>query len=86
MSDIAKPSFSSKPKTSDTIGEGNKKTSMSEIKNAELVIIPSPGVGHLVPAVEMAKLLIAREKHLSITVLVMNMNLNPYIPITSLKC
>ncbi|KAH0650680.1 hypothetical protein KY290_031538 [Solanum tuberosum] len=33
-------------------------------------------MGHLVPAVEMAKLLIAREKHLSITVLVMNMNLD----------
>uniref|UniRef100_M1DGJ2 Glucosyltransferase n=1 Tax=Solanum tuberosum TaxID=4113 RepID=M1DGJ2_SOLTU len=52
---------------------------MSEIKNVELVIIPSPGMGHLVPAVEMAKLLIAREEHLSITVLVMNMNLKPYL-------
>ncbi|KAG5596307.1 hypothetical protein H5410_037539 [Solanum commersonii] len=56
---------------------------MSEIKNAELVIIPSPGMGHLVPAVEMAKLLIVREEHLSITVLVMNMNLDsnlkPYL-------
>ncbi|MCE2055668.1 hypothetical protein HAX54_043136 [Datura stramonium] len=56
---------------------------MSEIKNQELVIIPSPGMGHLVPAVEMAKLLIARQQQLSITVLVMKMNLdsnlNPYI-------
>lgn len=56
---------------------------MSEIKNKELVIIPSPGMGHLVPALEMAKLLIAREEQLSITVLVMKMNLdsnlNPYI-------
>ncbi|KAH0654679.1 hypothetical protein KY289_032357 [Solanum tuberosum] len=52
---------------------------MSEIKNVELVIIPSPGMGHLVPAVEMAKRLIAREEHLSITVLVMNMNLKPYL-------
>ncbi|KAF3656666.1 putative UDP-glucose flavonoid 3-O-glucosyltransferase 3-like [Capsicum annuum] len=56
---------------------------MSEIKKAELVIIPSPGMGHLVPAIEMAKLLITRDDQLSVTVLIMNMNLdsnlNPYI-------
>ncbi|KAJ8543406.1 hypothetical protein K7X08_005929 [Anisodus acutangulus] len=56
---------------------------MSEIKKKELIFIPSPGMCHLIPAVEMAKLLIAREEHLSITVLIMRMNLdsnlNPYI-------
>ncbi|XP_009782109.1 UDP-glucose flavonoid 3-O-glucosyltransferase 6-like [Nicotiana sylvestris] len=56
---------------------------MNATKITELVFIPSPGMGHLVPAVEMSKLLIAREEQLSINVLIMNMNLdpnlNPYI-------
>ncbi|OIT22668.1 udp-glucose flavonoid 3-o-glucosyltransferase 6 [Nicotiana attenuata] len=56
---------------------------MNANKTTELVFIPSPGMGHLVPAVEMSKLLIASEKHLSITVLIIKMNLdsnlNPYI-------
>nr|WIW42698.1 UDP-glycosyltransferase [Nicotiana tabacum] len=43
---------------------------MKETKKIELVFIPSPGIGHLVSTVEMAKLLIAREEQLSITVLI----------------
>ncbi|KAG5552137.1 hypothetical protein RHGRI_010289 [Rhododendron griersonianum] len=38
---------------------------------AELVFIPSPGMGHLVSTVEMAKQLIGRDHRLSITVLIM---------------
>nr|QEA68966.1 UGT71A40 [Panax ginseng] len=38
---------------------------------AELIFIPSPGVGHLGSTVEIAKLLISRDERLSITVLVM---------------
>ena len=41
-------------------------------KLAELVFIPSPGMGHLVAAVEMAKLLVSRDDRLSVTVLIMN--------------
>ncbi|KAI8558690.1 hypothetical protein RHMOL_Rhmol04G0116300 [Rhododendron molle] len=37
----------------------------------ELVFIPSPGMGHLVSAVEMAKQLVGRDDRLSITVLIM---------------
>ncbi|KAH7843703.1 hypothetical protein Vadar_019774 [Vaccinium darrowii] len=37
----------------------------------ELLFIPTPGIGHLVPMVEMAKQLIGRDHRLSITVLVM---------------
>ncbi|XP_021826589.1 UDP-glycosyltransferase 71A16-like [Prunus avium] len=42
-------------------------------KAAELVFIPSPGVGHLVSAVEIAKLLVARDDQLFITVLTMKL-------------
>ncbi|KAJ8527894.1 hypothetical protein K7X08_015345 [Anisodus acutangulus] len=49
----------------------------------ELIFIPSPGIGHLVSTVEMAKLLITREKHMSITVLIIQLpndnNLSSYI-------
>ncbi|CAK7345136.1 unnamed protein product [Dovyalis caffra] len=41
------------------------------MKKSELVFVPSPGVGHLVPAVEIAKLMVNRDDRLSITVLVM---------------
>jgi hypothetical protein len=41
------------------------------MKKSELVFVPSPGVGHLVPAVEIAKLMVKRDDRLSITVLVM---------------
>ncbi|CAL9013331.1 unnamed protein product [Prunus brigantina] len=42
-------------------------------KAAELVFIPSPGAGHLVSAVEIAKLLVARDDQLFITVLIMKL-------------
>ncbi|XP_027171929.1 anthocyanidin 3-O-glucosyltransferase 2-like [Coffea eugenioides] len=41
-----------------------------EMKKPELVFIPSPGMGHLGSTVELAKLLIDRNEHLSITVLI----------------
>ncbi|KAJ9547309.1 hypothetical protein OSB04_019852 [Centaurea solstitialis] len=37
---------------------------------AELVFIPAPGIGHITPTVEFAKLLVNRDQRLSITVLV----------------
>ncbi|CAK9133692.1 unnamed protein product [Ilex paraguariensis] len=43
------------------------------MKNAELVFIPSPGVGHLLSTVEIAKLLLNRDHRLSITVLIMKL-------------
>ncbi|KAL6570526.1 hypothetical protein OROGR_000076 [Orobanche gracilis] len=39
---------------------------------AELVFIPSPGRGHIIAALEMAKLLIHRDQRLSVTVLVID--------------
>ncbi|XP_057971751.1 anthocyanidin 3-O-glucosyltransferase 2-like [Malania oleifera] len=42
-------------------------------KMAELVFIPSAGMGHLVSIVEMAKLLAARNRDFSITILVMKL-------------
>ncbi|GKG27368.1 hypothetical protein Tco_0403071, partial [Tanacetum coccineum] len=41
-------------------------------KAANLIFIPAPGVGHIMSTVEIAKLLENREKHLSITVLIIN--------------
>ncbi|KAK4343498.1 hypothetical protein RND71_036592 [Anisodus tanguticus] len=46
---------------------------MEGTKKIELIFIPSPGIGHLVSTVEMAKLLITREKHMSITVLIIQL-------------
>ncbi|KAK1392405.1 Glycosyltransferase [Heracleum sosnowskyi] len=40
---------------------------------AELIFIPSPGVGHLVPMVELAKLLASRDEQISISILIMNL-------------
>ncbi|GAU22198.1 hypothetical protein TSUD_252260 [Trifolium subterraneum] len=40
------------------------------MKKAEVVFIPSPGVGHLVSTIEFAKLLIKRDNRLRVTVLV----------------
>ncbi|XP_047335216.1 anthocyanidin 3-O-glucosyltransferase 2-like [Impatiens glandulifera] len=40
-------------------------------KKIDLIFIPAPGVGHMVSMVEMAKLIVARDHRLSITVLVM---------------
>ncbi|KAK3227298.1 hypothetical protein Dsin_007160 [Dipteronia sinensis] len=42
-------------------------------KAAELVFIPSPGVGHLVSTVEIAKLLVDRDQRLSITVFIIKL-------------
>ncbi|KAL0362165.1 UNVERIFIED_CONTAM: UDP-glycosyltransferase 71E1 [Sesamum calycinum] len=59
---------------------------MSGKTKAELVFIPSPGRGHLLATVDMAKLLIDRDERLSITVLVIkpaydpNSSLNSYSP------
>ncbi|KAK3011545.1 hypothetical protein RJ639_011401 [Escallonia herrerae] len=44
-----------------------------KMRETELIFIPFPAIGHLVPAVESAKLLIKRDHRLSITVLIMNM-------------
>ncbi|KAF7146215.1 hypothetical protein RHSIM_Rhsim04G0083200 [Rhododendron simsii] len=44
---------------------------MKTTATVELVFIPSPGMGHLVSAVEMAKQLVGRDDRLSITVLIM---------------
>ncbi|KAL6144142.1 hypothetical protein ACLB2K_054837 [Fragaria x ananassa] len=41
-------------------------------KPAELVLIPSPGIGHLVSTLEIAKLLVSRDDQLFITVLIMH--------------
>ncbi|XP_045828575.1 putative UDP-glucose flavonoid 3-O-glucosyltransferase 3 [Trifolium pratense] len=43
------------------------------MKKAEVVIIPSPGVGHLVSTLEFAKLLINRNNRLRITILVIKL-------------
>ena len=37
---------------------------------AELVFIPAPGVGHITSTKEFAKLLVNRDKHICITILV----------------
>ncbi|XP_021300738.1 UDP-glucose flavonoid 3-O-glucosyltransferase 6-like, partial [Herrania umbratica] len=47
------------------------------MKKAELVFVPSPGMGHLVSTVELAKLLVALNSNLSITVLIIK---PPYDP------
>ncbi|XP_023763170.1 anthocyanidin 3-O-glucosyltransferase 2 [Lactuca sativa] len=44
---------------------------------AELVFIPAPGVGHIMSTIEIAKLLVSRAHHLSITVLVIKPLPNP---------
>ncbi|XP_059284653.1 anthocyanidin 3-O-glucosyltransferase 2-like [Lycium ferocissimum] len=46
---------------------------MEETKKTQLVFVPVPGMGHLIPTLEMAKLLIAREEHLLITVLIIKL-------------
>ncbi|KAL6144144.1 hypothetical protein ACLB2K_054839 [Fragaria x ananassa] len=45
-------------------------------QSAELVFIPSPGIGHLVSTVEVAKLLLSRDDRLFITVLIMKFPFN----------
>ncbi|XP_042477863.1 UDP-glycosyltransferase 71K1-like [Macadamia integrifolia] len=46
-------------------------------KKASLVFVPAPAVGHIVSAIELAKLLIARDDRLSIIILLMK---TPYSP------
>ncbi|CAI9103309.1 OLC1v1001768C1 [Oldenlandia corymbosa var. corymbosa] len=46
---------------------------MAETRKAELVLIPSAGVSHLVPLVEFANLLITRTNHLSVKILIMTL-------------
>ncbi|TXG74353.1 hypothetical protein EZV62_002932 [Acer yangbiense] len=49
------------------------------MKTAELIFIPSPGIGHLVSTLEFAKLLIDRDDRISITVLVMKLPTTPHV-------
>ncbi|XP_047314874.1 UDP-glycosyltransferase 71A15-like [Impatiens glandulifera] len=51
----------------------------------ELVVIPFPGIGHLVSLLEMAKLLVDRDTRLTANVIVINMPEGPPIDITSIK-
>ncbi|PWA70519.1 UDP-glycosyltransferase 71E1 [Artemisia annua] len=44
---------------------------------SELIFIPSPGDGHLPSMVEFAKLLLDRDQRLSITIIIMNLPLQP---------
>ncbi|KAK1353372.1 hypothetical protein POM88_052507 [Heracleum sosnowskyi] len=41
---------------------------------AEVILIPAPAVGHLVSAVEFAKLLVSRDDRISVSILIMNMS------------
>ncbi|KAJ6426154.1 hypothetical protein OIU84_026689 [Salix udensis] len=50
------------------------------MKKVELVFIPTPGISHLVPTVEVAKLLVDRDERLSITFLVMKLRSDPKKP------
>ncbi|KAJ6756699.1 GLYCOSYLTRANSFERASE [Salix purpurea] len=49
------------------------------MKKVELVFIPTPGISHLVPTVEVAKLLVDRDERLSITFLVMKLRSDPKV-------
>nr|BBK15469.1 UDP-glycosyltransferase [Polygala tenuifolia] len=49
------------------------------VKLAELVFIPFPCIGHLVSAVEIAKLLVHRDERISVTVLLIDVSLDPTI-------
>lgn len=50
------------------------------MKKAELVFIPSTGVGYVVTMVEMAKVLVDRHHRLSITVLIMQLPFSTKVP------
>ncbi|KAK6919794.1 hypothetical protein RJ641_015698 [Dillenia turbinata] len=43
------------------------------IKSAELVLFPAPAIGHIVSMVELAKLLLERHPHISITLLLLKL-------------
>ncbi|GMH06713.1 hypothetical protein Nepgr_008553 [Nepenthes gracilis] len=46
-----------------------------QVKKAELIFIPLPGMGHLIPAVAMAKRLVERDERICITILVIDLPL-----------
>ncbi|XP_057464851.1 UDP-glycosyltransferase 71K1-like [Actinidia eriantha] len=48
-------------------------------KRAELVFVPAPGMGHLVPTVEFVKHLLDRDERLSVTILVIKPDFAPAI-------
>lgn len=48
-------------------------TPQNKMKKAELVFIPTPGAGHLVSTVEIAKILVDRDERISITVLIIKL-------------
>ncbi|XP_038699970.1 anthocyanidin 3-O-glucosyltransferase 2-like [Tripterygium wilfordii] len=43
---------------------------LPNMKKAELIFIPAPGIGHLAPSVEVGKLIVSRDDRLSITFLI----------------
>ncbi|GAB2282504.1 hypothetical protein Dimus_017046 [Dionaea muscipula] len=43
------------------------------MSRAELILIPLPGMGHLIPAVELAKRLVARDERVSVTILILKL-------------
>ncbi|CAL5323134.1 unnamed protein product [Camellia sinensis] len=60
-------------------GTQNQNRSKSEMMKAELVFIPSPGIGHLVSIVEFAKRLIDRDDRFFITILLIKPSTLPNI-------
>ncbi|KAJ6921728.1 hypothetical protein NC652_015611 [Populus alba x Populus x berolinensis] len=55
------------------------KISCSRMKNAELVLVPSPGIGHLASMMELAELLVDRDDRVSITVIIIRLALDSKI-------
>ena len=49
------------------------------MKKAELVLVPSPGIGHLASMMELAKLLVDRDDRVSITVIIIRLALDSRI-------
>lgn len=58
--------------------QGTRKIKELKMRQAELIFIPSPGIGHLVSTLEFAKRLIDRDGRLLITILTMKL---PFIPL-----
>nr|UTO68656.1 UDP-glucosyltransferase 5 [Isatis tinctoria] len=54
-------------------GGNNRSYQFLEMRNAELIFIPAPTVGHLVPSLELARRLIDQDDRIRITVLVMKL-------------
>jgi hypothetical protein len=55
----------------------NRKDEREKMRQAELVFIPTPGMGHLVSTLEFAKRLLDRDDRLLITVLSMKFPSSP---------